>query len=191
MSIPTAFTASLKRRKVENTRLVDGVEGVLDEFAESTRLGIITNGEGDIQREKLATHGIDGYFEHVLISGERETMKPKDEMFEMTKREWVADGYVYVADRSPTTSSREGKRVRHRLGVRRVVADSGPRGAVARRPVRGRRHGRGVPVTERSVRTRGFERLKGNRMRTTMDGTVGSRPTARIADERGGTDTDE
>ena len=94
-----AFTASLKRRKVENTRLVDGAEGVLGEFAESTRLGIITNGEGDIQREKLATHGIDDYFEHVLISGKRETMKPKDEMFEMAKREWVADGYVYVADR--------------------------------------------------------------------------------------------
>lgn len=94
-----AFTASLKRHKVENTRLVDGAEDVLDAFAETTSLGIITNGEGDIQREKLATHGIDDYFEQVLISGELDTMKPKDEMFEMAKREWAADGYVYVADR--------------------------------------------------------------------------------------------
>ncbi len=94
-----AFTASLKMRKVENTCLVDGAKDVLDEFAERTRLGIITNGDGDIQRGKLSTHGIADYFDHVLISGERETMKPKDEMFAVAKREWEAEGYVYIADR--------------------------------------------------------------------------------------------
>ncbi|WP_231186522.1 HAD family hydrolase [Haladaptatus sp. DYF46] len=94
-----AFTRDLERRKVENTRLVDGAEDVLNAFADVAVVGIITNGAGDVQREKLARHGIADYFEHVLVSGELDTMKPKDEMFTRAKREQSADEYVYVADR--------------------------------------------------------------------------------------------
>ncbi|WP_423747408.1 HAD family hydrolase (plasmid) [Haladaptatus sp. SPP-AMP-3] len=94
-----AFSRALKRRKVENTRLVGGASETLAAFADVATVGIITNGAGDIQREKLARHAIDDRFEHVLISGERETMKPKDEMFALAKSEGSADDYVYVADR--------------------------------------------------------------------------------------------
>ncbi|MFH5801376.1 HAD family hydrolase [Haladaptatus sp. CMAA 1911] len=94
-----AFTRDLEWRKVENTRLADGAKDVLDGFSDVTVLGIITNGASDIQREKLARHGIADYFEHVLVSGELDTMKPKDEMFTGAKSERPADEYVYVADR--------------------------------------------------------------------------------------------
>lgn len=94
-----AFTAVLKDLKVENTRLRDGTEETIAEFAEETAVGIITNGDGDVQREKLSSHGIADHFDHVIISGERNTMKPKDGMFALAKREREADRYVYVADR--------------------------------------------------------------------------------------------
>lgn len=94
-----AFTEELKHQKVENTVLNDGVTSLLDDLADDVPIGLLTNGAGDIQHEKLEKHGLSGYFDPILISGEIATMKPNDAIYRLAKDEVPADRHVYVADR--------------------------------------------------------------------------------------------
>jgi HAD superfamily hydrolase (TIGR01549 family) len=96
---PAAFTRELKQQKIENTEPVDDIETVLSTLAEDGQLGILTNGSGDIQRAKLERHGIDHFFDPILISGELDTMKPEDEMFQLAMDVLSAEQHVYIADR--------------------------------------------------------------------------------------------
>lgn len=96
---PSEFTEALHRRKVENTRPVDGAAETLAALREAATLGVLTNGTAAVQRRKLERHGLDGFFEAVVVSGEEETMKPKDAMFELGRERLDGDAYVYVADR--------------------------------------------------------------------------------------------
>lgn len=97
---PAAFTRELKREKIETTRPVNDAETVLSALAEAERirLGIITNGAGDIQRGKLEHHDLERFFDPILISGEIETMKPEDEMFQRATELLTAEQHVYVAN---------------------------------------------------------------------------------------------
>ena len=45
-------------------------------------LGLITNGPADIQRQEIATLGIEPYFDHIMIEGEMGEGKPKPAVFE-------------------------------------------------------------------------------------------------------------
>jgi putative hydrolase of the HAD superfamily len=47
------------------------------------RLGVITNGDGEQQRAKLAALGLDGRFEAVIVSGEAGFAKPDARIFEL------------------------------------------------------------------------------------------------------------
>lgn len=95
---PRKFTRELKRQKIENTEPTGDIEMLLSTLAEEAQLGILTNGSGDIQRTKLERHGIDPFFDPILISGELDTMKPKDEMFQLANKGMDAERYVYIAD---------------------------------------------------------------------------------------------
>jgi putative hydrolase of the HAD superfamily len=55
---------------------------ILNLLSKEYRLGIITNGSPDLQREKIIGSNIGSYFEHILISGEENTGKPEKEIFE-------------------------------------------------------------------------------------------------------------
>lgn len=94
-----AFTQKLKEEKIETTRRASDLS-LLSTLAENedVELGILTNGAGDIQRAKLARHNLMDFFETLLISGEQETMKPKDEMFQLAADAMPAEQHVYVAD---------------------------------------------------------------------------------------------
>lgn len=97
---PAEFTRKLKREKIETTRPVNDAETVLSALSEAgIQLGIVTNGGGDIQRGKLARHDLERFFDPILISGEIETMKPKDEMFQRAAELLTAEQHVYVANR--------------------------------------------------------------------------------------------
>lgn len=94
-----AFTQQLKAEKIETTRRASDLT-LLSTLAENedVQLGILTNGAGDIQREKLARHSLTDFFDPLLISGEQATMKPEDEMFQLAANALPADQHVYVAD---------------------------------------------------------------------------------------------
>jgi HAD superfamily hydrolase (TIGR01549 family) len=96
---PEAFTQELKQEKIERTRAEGDIETVLSTLAEEIQLGILTNGSGDIQRGKLERYGIEHFFDSILISGELDTMKPEDEIFQRAINALPAEQHVYIADR--------------------------------------------------------------------------------------------
>lgn len=71
----------IERRKLHKT-FEDTFE-TLDQLSKSYRLGLITNGTPDLQREKIRGSGIGSYFENILISGEVDHAKPDKEIFLM------------------------------------------------------------------------------------------------------------
>ena len=54
---------------------------VLRDLGRDHRLALITNGAGDVQREKLARSGLEGHFEVVLVSAELGIGKPEPRIF--------------------------------------------------------------------------------------------------------------
>ncbi len=67
------------------------VREVLDALAPSHRMGIITNGPADLQRDKLDASGLAGYFEVVVISGALGRGKPSAAPFEAAMAALGAD----------------------------------------------------------------------------------------------------
>ncbi|RYG43818.1 HAD family hydrolase, partial [bacterium] len=61
--------------------LFEDATEVLDELAGRFPLGLITNGPADIQRQEVATLGIEGRFAHFFIEGEVGFGKPEPEVF--------------------------------------------------------------------------------------------------------------
>lgn len=61
--------------------LFDDVLPALERLAGGYRLGLVTNGPGDTQREKVEALGIGRYLETVAISGEIGSGKPDPEIF--------------------------------------------------------------------------------------------------------------
>ncbi|UCD50519.1 MAG: HAD family hydrolase [Phycisphaerales bacterium] len=60
----------------------DDVRLALERLKQTHRLALLTNGASDLQREKLAGAGIDGYFEEILVAGDIGVAKPHPRMFE-------------------------------------------------------------------------------------------------------------
>lgn len=68
--------------------LFDETRGVLDELRRrGIRLGLITNGPSESQREKLRRVGIDGLFDLVIASGDVGVLKPDAAIFALAVRE--------------------------------------------------------------------------------------------------------
>lgn len=98
---PAVFTRALKQKKADSTRPASGLDDLLSTLAEEVELGILTNGAGDVQRAKLEQHDLDRFFDPILVSGEVDTMKPEDEMFQLAMDTLPAEHHVYVADQFP------------------------------------------------------------------------------------------
>lgn len=54
---------------------------VLEALKGRYKLGVITNGFSSVQREKIVSTGIEGYFEDIIVSGEEEFGKPDPRIF--------------------------------------------------------------------------------------------------------------
>lgn len=65
--------------------LFDGVREVLDRLRERYPMGVITNGPADVQRQEIATLGLEPYFDHVFIEGEMGEGKPVPAVFERAR----------------------------------------------------------------------------------------------------------
>lgn len=77
--------AQLSQRYMElrdaNLRLFSDAIEILDDLKQRYPLGLITNGPADIQRQEIATLGIEHYFNHFFIEGEMGEGKPKPAVF--------------------------------------------------------------------------------------------------------------
>ena len=71
----------------EKPGLVAGARDVLDYLRErGYRMGILSNGFSDVQYNKLATSGITGYFDHVVLSDAVGFNKPDTRIFDYAAR---------------------------------------------------------------------------------------------------------
>jgi len=84
--------------EVGATRVFPQVRELLAVVSERHRTGILTNGDGELQRQKLEAHRLDEYVETVIVSNEIGVRKPEPGIFEEAKRRLEAEAYVYVGD---------------------------------------------------------------------------------------------
>lgn len=68
----------------------------LEQLRNNYRLGIITNGAPDLQREKIDGSNIGGFFENVIISGEVGIGKPDIRLFKLALERFTDDSMVAV-----------------------------------------------------------------------------------------------
>ena len=74
-----AFQNERRKRHV----VYPDTEPVLKRLREAFRLGLLTNGAPDIQREKIDKSGLEPYFETIIVSGELGIGKPDKRIFGM------------------------------------------------------------------------------------------------------------
>ncbi|HZH99087.1 MAG TPA: HAD family hydrolase [Fimbriimonadaceae bacterium] len=75
------------RERDDHLELFEEAKEVLDTLKPRYPMGLITNGPADIQRQEIATLGIESYFSHIFIEGEMGRGKPLPEVFEAIARE--------------------------------------------------------------------------------------------------------
>ncbi|WP_227354966.1 HAD family hydrolase [Haladaptatus salinisoli] len=100
-AIPTdgeTFAETLVETELSRVAVADGAPELLAELAADHRLGVLTNGAGRVQREKLEVCGLAEYFETVVVSCEVGAGKPDPEIFERAKANIPDDEHVFVAD---------------------------------------------------------------------------------------------
>ncbi|MFB6298672.1 MAG: HAD family hydrolase [Halobacteriales archaeon] len=96
-AVARAYAAERDHR---NVSLRPGIEAALSTLAEDHRLGIVTNGAPDMQREKLAGTGLDAYFEIMVNAGFDAPSKPDPAPFRQALEalDVAAERTVYVGN---------------------------------------------------------------------------------------------
>ncbi|MGW5277028.1 HAD family hydrolase [Streptomyces sp. NPDC004044] len=78
-------TEEYKRQRCRRYVLFDDVANTLSALrGASYRLGLVTNGPGDAQRDKITATGLDRFLDVTVISGEVAVSKPDRRIFEIT-----------------------------------------------------------------------------------------------------------
>lgn len=73
------------RRRLQ--RLMPDARETLARLKPAYKIGLLTNGASDLQREKIAASGLAPFFDAITVSGEHNTGKPKPEIFRILLRE--------------------------------------------------------------------------------------------------------
>ncbi|MDW2885366.1 HAD family hydrolase [Exiguobacterium artemiae] len=68
--------------------LFPGTIPLLESLSPSYRLGLITNGRSDLQRSVIETHGLQDFFDPILISEEVGLSKPNPTLFLRPVQDW-------------------------------------------------------------------------------------------------------
>jgi putative hydrolase of the HAD superfamily len=105
---PAEAAAAYREIEVDATALAPGARETVDRAAErAAAVGVLSNGEGELQRAKLAAHDLEDAFDAVVISNEVGVRKPDPEIF-ATAAELLAETgvevseHVFVADEYET-----------------------------------------------------------------------------------------
>lgn len=80
------------------TTVAPGARAALDSLERDHRLGVLSNGVGSVQRDKLAAHDLDDVFDAIVVSHDVGAMKPDSRLFTTAARRLPADEHVYVGD---------------------------------------------------------------------------------------------
>ncbi len=95
---PVRLAETMRGVEIRSTKLVEGAVTTLESFNELGRVGILTNGDGGLQRAKLTRHGLDELVDAVVISNEVRSRKPDPGIFEAATERLPADTHVFVGD---------------------------------------------------------------------------------------------
>lgn len=99
---PVEAADAYRELELEATNVPDDARETLAAAAERAPVGILTNGDGEHERAKLAHHDLEDLVDDVLISNDVEVRKPDPELFEIAADRIDAEEYVYVADEYET-----------------------------------------------------------------------------------------
>lgn len=95
---PEALASEYVKTEAEATHVAPVVTELVEAVATRHRTGILTNGDGRMQRRKLDMHGFTDLVETVIVSNEVGVRKPDQAIFEEAKDRLPADTYVYIGD---------------------------------------------------------------------------------------------
>ncbi|MFC7115927.1 HAD family hydrolase [Natronoarchaeum sp. GCM10025703] len=95
---PAALAKKYIETEADATRLSPSVRGLVEAIATQHPTGILTNGDGRMQRRKIETHGLAELVDTVIVSGEVGTRKPDNGIFEIARERLPADTFVYIGD---------------------------------------------------------------------------------------------
>lgn len=94
---PDAFVTELLEAECEAGRVPRVVRRTLAAL-EEYRLGVLTNGIDDWQREKLSHHDLAEYFDAVVVSDTAGAHKPDRRVFELAAERLSAETHLMVGD---------------------------------------------------------------------------------------------
>ncbi|WP_224268436.1 HAD family hydrolase [Haloprofundus salinisoli] len=95
---PEAFAEARIEAELRASVVAPSAVDALESLAAEHRLGVLSNGVGDVQRAKLDRHGLSPLFDEVLVSHDVGVTKPDRRIFEMARDRLPGDEHVYVAD---------------------------------------------------------------------------------------------
>jgi putative hydrolase of the HAD superfamily len=117
-----AATFASQRRRLQ--RLMPDAREVLTRLAAKYRVGLLTNGAPDLQREKLQNSGLEPLFHAVAVSGEHDIGKPNPEIFHRLLAELGAPASAAVMVGNSLERDIQGARNAGIISVRLKVAGS-------------------------------------------------------------------
>ncbi|QKQ98665.1 HAD-IA family hydrolase [Candidatus Nanohaloarchaea archaeon] len=80
------------------TELNQNLYNLMKKLSEEHSVGILTNGEGRVQKKKVKKHEISDVADDIIISNEVGSRKPDQEIFQIAKDRLQADNYIYIGD---------------------------------------------------------------------------------------------
>jgi putative hydrolase of the HAD superfamily len=95
---PAVLADEYVDREVAATRLPPSVGRLVTAVAERFPTGVLTNGDGRVQRRKLAAHDLDDRLDAVVVSNEVGVRKPDPAVFDLARERLPADTHLHVGD---------------------------------------------------------------------------------------------
>jgi putative hydrolase of the HAD superfamily len=95
---PSTLAAEYRNREAAATAVPPAVRDLVTHLADRHPVGILTNGDGPMQRRKVEAHGLDDLVDTVLVSNELGVRKPDPAIFDIARERLPADRHVYIGD---------------------------------------------------------------------------------------------
>jgi len=95
---PEELAATYIEKEATATRVSPQVRRLIRSIASQHQTGILTNGDGRMQRRKLEEHALSDLVDTVIISNEVGVRKPNPEIFWDAKERLPAETFFYIGD---------------------------------------------------------------------------------------------
>ena len=95
---PETVAETYIEKEAAATHTLPSVKQLVERVATQHQTGILTNGDGRMQRQKLENHGLAELVDTVIVSNEVGSRKPDQDIFEEAKKRLPAETFVYVGD---------------------------------------------------------------------------------------------